>query len=152
MTDLLCLLKNSLRIILSSAKSDLNRNLQTTAEFFKNHSAIQQILKYILLLISTLKQVLYVAKQHTKHRIYFLFIHNIAALCTAGPSQEGGGGGLPQFLAKHLTLSQPGGRLCPPQYYKPPPPPDFQTLRRPCVVYHVHVQCSFETYIIYVRQ
>ena len=56
-----------------------------------------------------------------------------------------------QFLAEQLTLSQPGGRLCPPQYYDPPPS-EFQTLRRPFVVYHVHVQCSFETYIIYVRQ
>ena len=30
------------------------------------------------------------------------------------------GRGFPQFLAKQLTLSQLGGRLCPPQYYKPP--------------------------------
>ena len=28
----------------------------------------------------------------------------------------------PQFLAEQLTLSQPGGRLCSPQYNKPPPP------------------------------
>ena len=42
-----------------------------------------------------------------------------------------GGGALdPQFMTKQLTLSQPGGRLCPPQYYEPPP--RFLTLRRPC--------------------
>ena len=34
-----------------------------------------------------------------------------------------------EFIAKQLTLSQPGGRLYLPQYYHAPPP-DFQTLRR----------------------
>ena len=32
----------------------------------------------------------------------------------SGLSQAGGG----QFLAKQLTLSEPGGRLCPPGYYE----------------------------------
>ena len=32
------------------------------------------------------------------------------------------------FLAKQLTLSQPGGRLCPPQYYEPPP----HRIEQPC--------------------
>ena len=31
-----------------------------------------------------------------------------------------------QFLAKQLTLTQPGGRLYPPQYYEPP------RIFRPC--------------------
>ena len=36
------------------------------------------------------------------------------------------GASAPQCLAEQLTLSQPGGRLCPPQYYKPP------QIFRPC--------------------
>ena len=32
-----------------------------------------------------------------------------------------------QFLDKQLTLSQPGGRLCPPQYYEPPRFSDLAT-------------------------
>jgi hypothetical protein len=48
-----------------------------------------------------------------------------------GPSQVGGLGGLwpPQFLAKQLTLSQPGGQIMPTTVLQAPP--DFQTLRRP---------------------
>ena len=49
-------------------------------------------------------------------------------LCLALASAQGAGGALPspQFLAEQLTLSQPGGRLCPPQYYKP------SRIFRPC--------------------
>ena len=40
-----------------------------------------------------------------------------------------GGGGLPpQFLAKQLTLSQPGGQIIPTKVLRAPP--EFQTLRR----------------------
>ena len=48
------------------------------------------------------------------------------------------GGG--QFLAEQLTLSQPGDKLCPPQYYARPLP-DFQTLRRPCTG---NILCTLE--------
>ena len=45
--------------------------------------------------------------------------------------QEGPSTNLPtQISADQLTLSQPGGRLCPPHQYSPPPP-DFQTFLRP---------------------
>ena len=48
-----------------------------------------------------------------------------------GPSQAGGLGALaPQFLAKQLTISQPGGQIIPTTVLPAPPPPDFQTLRR----------------------
>ena len=49
-----------------------------------------------------------------------------------GPSRVGGWGGgalAPQFLAKQLTLSQPGGQIMPTTVIQAPP--DFQTLRRP---------------------
>ena len=36
----------------------------------------------------------------------------------------------PQFLAKQLTLSQPGGQIMPTTVLRAPP--DFETLRRPC--------------------
>ena len=48
-----------------------------------------------------------------------------------GPSQAGGLGALtlsPQFLAKQLTLSQPGGQIIPTTVLRAPP--EFQTLRR----------------------
>jgi hypothetical protein len=52
----------------------------------------------------------------------------------SGLSQAGGlgsGGALaPQFLAKQLTLSQPGGQIMPTTVLQASP--DFQTLRRPC--------------------
>ena len=41
------------------------------------------------------------------------------------------GGGASQFLAKQLTLSQPGGQIMPTTVLRAPP--DFQTLRRPCI-------------------
>ena len=51
--------------------------------------------------------------------------------CTAGPSQAGGEGALaPQFLAKQLTLSQPGGQIIPTKVLEAPP--NFQTMRRAC--------------------
>jgi hypothetical protein len=51
---------------------------------------------------------------------------------TCKPVARGGAGGLwpPQFLAKQLTLSQPGGQIMPTTVLQAPP--DFQTLRRPC--------------------
>ena len=52
----------------------------------------------------------------------------------SGPSQAGGAGGggalAPQFLAKELTLSQPGGHIIPTTVLQVPP--DFQTLRQTC--------------------
>ena len=42
-----------------------------------------------------------------------------------------GGAAPPQFLAKQLTLSQPGGQIMPTTVIQAPP--DFQTLRRPCI-------------------
>ena len=50
--------------------------------------------------IDTISEVSFVSKFHD------FFSYNLA-----GP----GGALAPQFLAKQLTLSQPGGRLCPPQ-------------------------------------
>ena len=49
-----------------------------------------------------------------------------------GLSQAWGLGGTkaPQFLAKQLTLSQPGGQIMPNTVLRAPP--DFQTLRQPC--------------------
>ena len=50
-----------------------------------------------------------------------------------GPSQAGGWGvalASPQFLAKQLTLSQPGGQIMPITVLGPPPP-DFGTFRWP---------------------
>jgi hypothetical protein len=44
----------------------------------------------------------------------------------------GAGGALaPHFLAKQLTLSQPGGQIIPTTVIQAPP--DFQTLRRACI-------------------
>ena len=49
----------------------------------------------------------------------------------AGLSQAGVGGGA-GFLAKQLTLSQPGEQIVPTTVLQAPSP-DFQTLRRPCM-------------------
>ena len=60
-----------------------------------------------------------------------LYVQTVDTSCMkAGPSQVGGWGALaPQFLAKQLTLSQPGGQIMPTTEIQAPP--DFQTLRRP---------------------
>ena len=50
-----------------------------------------------------------------------------------GRGKAGGLGGLPQFLADQLTLSQPGGGAHSPHTVLQAPP-DFQTLRRPCII------------------
>ena len=42
------------------------------------------------------------------------------AVASGGEGGLGGALAHPQFLAEQLILSQPGGRLCPPQYYEPP--------------------------------
>ena len=64
--------------------------------------------------------------------IYLLFIEkNRTQRITSrsdnksGPSQTGGWGGLypPQFLAKQLTLSQPGGQIIPTSVLRAPPLP-----------------------------
>ena len=53
----------------------------------------------------------------------------------ADPLQAGGLGGLqpPQFLAKQVTLSQPGGQIMPTPVLQAPP--DFQTLRRAWIAF-----------------
>ena len=54
-----------------------------------------------------------------KMAIYFRqYLRPIRLLIIVRAVTSGGGWGAPlQFLAKQLTLYQPGGRLCPPQYY-----------------------------------
>ena len=51
------------------------------------------------------------------------------------PVASGGAGGAiaPQFLAKQLTLTQPGGQIMSTTILQAPLPPDFLTLRRPCI-------------------
>ena len=65
-----------------------------------------------------------------------LFGKEVQIVSLSGPSQAGGWGGFrppPQFLAKQLTLSQPGGQIMPTTVIQAPP--DFQTLRRPCILF-----------------
>ena len=50
--------------------------------------------------------------------------NNLASICRPVASGGAGEARAPHFLADHLTLSQPGGYIIPPQYYVPPPP-DF---------------------------
>ena len=61
-----------------------------------------------------------------------LMDHSCWAVTSGG---EGGWGAKapPQFLAKQLTLSQPGGLIMPTTVLRAPSP-DSQTLRRPCHV------------------
>ena len=65
----------------------------------------------------------------------YLLIEQLRTYCNSGPSQAGWGtGGLggfsPQFWAKQLTLSQPGGQIIPTTVLQAPT--EFQTLRRAC--------------------
>ena len=56
--------------------------------------------------------------------------------CGRPVASEGGGAGgarAPHFLADQLTLSQPGGAHYPHPVLRAPP--DFQTLRRPCIIF-----------------
>ena len=43
------------------------------------------------------------------------------AIGQQGCRKQGGGAQAPQILADQLTLSEPGGRLCPAHYYVSPP-------------------------------
>ena len=80
-----------------------------------------------------------------KHSHFFLYGHILTLLVSrclprtstrciihqSGPSQAGRGAGgalAPSFLAKQLTLSQPGGQIMATTVIQAPP--DFQTLRR----------------------
>ena len=63
---------------------------------------------------------------NTSHKLVYKEVRVVLCLGRRAVASEGSGRALaplPQFLAEELTLSQPGGRLCPPQFYEAPPPP-----------------------------
>ena len=70
---------------------------------------------------------------HAKRACFWLSLAGLTAFTQGRRKREGleGGGALaPQFLAKELTLSQPGGHIIPTTVLQVPP--DFQTLRQTC--------------------
>ena len=71
---------------------------------------------------------MYLRLTYTALAKFFIFsLQNKTGLLQAGG--PAGGALAPQFLAKQLTLSQPGGQIMPTTVLQAPP--DFQTLRRP---------------------
>ena len=67
-----------------------------------------------------------------KHPYWDKYIHTYPYVLYSRAVASGGRGGFspPQFLAKQLTLSQPGGQIIPTKVLEAPP--NFQTMRRAC--------------------